>query len=62
VLVLLALIFIGSEVTRNFALVLLVGVVIGTFSSICRSAPLLIPMANWFNQDTDTSNSKKKKK
>lgn len=50
VLALLALIFLGAEVTRNFALVLLVGVVIGTFSSICRSAPLLIPMATWFNQ------------
>lgn len=62
VLVLLALIFIGSEVTRNFALVLLVGVVIGTFSSICRSAPLLIPMANWFNQDTAPTNTKNKKK
>jgi preprotein translocase subunit SecF len=47
VLALLALIFIGAEATRNFALVLLVGVVIGTFSSICRSAPLLIPLARW---------------
>jgi preprotein translocase subunit SecF len=47
VLALLALIFIGAEATRDFALVLLVGVVIGTFSSICRSAPLLIPLARW---------------
>jgi preprotein translocase subunit SecF len=51
VLALLALIFLGAEVTRNFALVLLVGVVVGTFSSICRSAPLLIPMARWFAKD-----------
>ncbi|MBI2025502.1 protein translocase subunit SecF [Candidatus Kaiserbacteria bacterium] len=48
VLALLALIYFGAEATRNFALVMLVGVVAGTFSSICRSAPLLIPLANWF--------------
>lgn len=50
VLALIALIFLGAEVTRNFSLVLLVGVVIGTFSSICRSAPLLIPLARWFSK------------
>ena len=48
VLALLALIFVGADTTRNFALVMLVGVVAGTFSSICRSAPLLIPLAHWF--------------
>ena len=48
VLALLALIFFGAPATRDFALVMLVGVVAGTFSSICRSAPLLIPIANWF--------------
>jgi len=53
VLALLALIFLGAPVTRNFALVILVGVVIGTFSSIARSAPLLIPMAAWFEKKTD---------
>jgi preprotein translocase subunit SecF len=47
-LALLAIIFFGAEATRNFALVMLVGVVIGTFSSIARSAPLLIPIARWF--------------
>ena len=50
VLALLALIYFGAEATRNFALVMLVGVVAGTFSSICRSAPLLIPIANWFRK------------
>ena len=49
-LALLALIFLGAEATRNFALVMLVGVVAGTFSSITRSAPLLIPLAGWFAQ------------
>lgn len=48
VLALLALIYFGAEATRNFALVMLVGVIVGTFSSVCRSAPLLIPIANWF--------------
>jgi preprotein translocase subunit SecF len=50
VLALLALIFFGAETTRNFALVMLVGVAAGTFSSIARSAPLLIPIAKWFNK------------
>jgi preprotein translocase subunit SecF len=50
VLALLALIFLGAETTRNFALVMLVGVAAGTFSSIARSAPLLIPIAKWFNK------------
>ncbi|MHB1769627.1 MAG: protein translocase subunit SecF [Minisyncoccota bacterium] len=49
-LALLALIFLGAPATRDFALVMLVGVVIGTFSSIARSAPLLIPIARWFNR------------
>ena len=48
VLALLALIFLGAEATQNFAIVMLVGVIAGTFSSICRSAPLLIPLARWF--------------
>lgn len=46
-LALIALIVVGSEVTRTFAVVMLVGVIAGTFSSICRSAPLLIPIANF---------------
>lgn len=50
VLALLALIYFGADTTRNFALVMLVGVVAGTFSSICRSAPLLIPIAKWFEK------------
>ena len=50
VLALIVLIYLGAEATRNFALVMLVGVVAGTFSSICRSAPLLIPLAKWFNK------------
>ncbi len=50
-LALLAIIFFGAEATRNFALVMLVGVVIGTFSSITRSAPLLVPLARMFDTE-----------
>ncbi|HRH24323.1 MAG TPA: protein translocase subunit SecF [Candidatus Paceibacterota bacterium] len=49
-LALLAIILFGAEATRDFALVMLVGVVVGTFSSICRSAPLLIPIAKQFSK------------
>jgi preprotein translocase subunit SecF len=49
-LALIVLIFLGAPATREFALVMLVGVVAGTFSSICRSAPLLIPIAKWFEK------------
>lgn len=50
VLALLALIAFGAPATRDFSLVMLVGVAAGTFSSICRSAPLLIPIAKWFSK------------
>ncbi len=50
VLALLALVIFGSEATRNFALVMMVGVAAGTFSSITRSAPLLIPIASWLEK------------
>lgn len=46
-LALIAILVFGSESVRTFALVMLVGVIIGTFSSIARSAPLLIPVAAW---------------
>jgi preprotein translocase subunit SecF len=49
-LALLALIFLGAPATRDFALVMLVGVVVGTFSTITRSAPLLIPLARWLGK------------
>lgn len=44
-LALLALFIFGGDVTRNFALVLIVGVAAGTFSSICIANPLLIYIA-----------------
>ncbi len=47
-LALIALILLGSPVTVNFALVLLMGVVAGTYSSILVAAPLLVPLAHIF--------------
>lgn len=41
-----ALYFLGGEVTRNFALILIAGVLAGTYSSICIANPLLIWVAS----------------
>ncbi len=57
-LALIALIVVGSEATRTFALVMLVGVIAGTFSSICRSAPLLIPIADKFGKPLEEGKKK----
>jgi preprotein translocase subunit SecF len=48
VLALVALAYFGATATFNFALVLLVGVIAGTYSSILVAAPLLIPIARKF--------------
>jgi preprotein translocase subunit SecF len=48
ILALLALAFFGPAATVNFALVLLVGVIAGTYSSILLAAPLLVPLAKKF--------------
>lgn len=49
-LALLALVLFGAEATRNFSLVMLVGVIAGTYSSILLAAPLLIPLARKFTK------------
>jgi preprotein translocase SecF subunit len=41
---LMALYFLGGESTKNFAFVLLVGVIIGTYSSIFVASPLLVTL------------------
>ena len=48
VLALLSLAVLGAAATRTFALVMLVGVIAGTYSSILLAAPLLIPLARKF--------------
>lgn len=44
------LVVFGALATRNFALVMLAGVVAGTYSSILIAAPLLIPLARRFEK------------
>ncbi|WNK20879.1 protein translocase subunit SecF [Halomonas piscis] len=43
-LVLLALLFLGGDMIENFAIALLIGIVVGTFSSVYISGALLIPL------------------
>lgn len=47
-LALTAILVVGSPATFNFALVLLAGVVVGTYSSVLIAAPLLVPLAKMF--------------
>lgn len=46
---LIALYFFGGDVTETFALVLLAGVLAGTYSSICIASPLVVAYAKWKN-------------
>jgi len=46
-LALIALFILGGSATQMFALILIVGVVAGTYSSICIASPLLIAIAHW---------------
>lgn len=41
-LTLLALYFIGSEATKEFTLLLILGVIVGVYSSVCIASPLLV--------------------
>lgn len=45
--VLLVLFFIGGVTTKDFAFVLLVGVIVGTYSSIFVASPLLVVFEKW---------------
>jgi preprotein translocase subunit SecF len=49
-LALLSLAIFGAAATRTFALVMFVGVIAGTYSSILLAAPLLIPLAKKFTK------------
>lgn len=42
IIVLVALFFLGPEATKNFALTLIVGMIVGTYSSILLASPLLV--------------------
>ncbi len=58
-LTLSALYFIGGSVTETFALILMAGVIAGTYSSICIASPLLVTYAKWREgKATEDNNSK----
>jgi preprotein translocase subunit SecF len=44
---LLALYLVGSTATKDFALLLIVGVIVGTYSSIFVASPLLVTFQKW---------------
>ncbi len=54
VLVLLALFFFGGEVIHDFAAALLLGVVVGTWSSIYVATPIVLHFNRWFSAKTTT--------
>lgn len=46
-LVLFAIFFFGGETLKYFALVMITGIVVGTYSSLFIAAPLLVSWLNW---------------
>ncbi len=44
---LLALYFVGSSATKEFTLLLIIGVIVGTYSSIFVASPLLVTFSKW---------------
>ena len=50
--VLAALLFVGPAVIRDFTLVLMLGVAIGTYSSIFVASPALLEIQKWFGDGT----------
>jgi preprotein translocase subunit SecF len=44
---LVALYFLGGEVTQTFSLILIAGVLAGAYSSICIASPLVVAYAEW---------------
>ncbi len=60
-LVILALYFVGGETTRNFALVLAVGITVGTYSSIFVASPLLVAIEEWQRKNEAKQSAKSRK-
>jgi len=52
----LSLYIYGSEVIRDFALALIVGVVVGTYSSIYVASPILVEMEKTVHQIRGVAN------
>ena len=49
--VLLAIFIFGGEVIRGFTFALLIGIVIGTYSSICIATPVVVDFAKLDSED-----------
>jgi preprotein translocase subunit SecF len=47
VIALVALYIFGGTLTQTFALILIAGVLAGTYSSICMAVPLLVAYEAW---------------
>ncbi len=56
--VLICLFFLGGEVIRGFAFVLMIGVVIGTYSSIFVASPFALAWEKYFGRDAKIRKSK----
>jgi preprotein translocase subunit SecF len=54
-LVTLALYFMGGETTKNFALILAIGIAVGTYSSIFVASPLLVAIEEWQRKKEEKS-------
>ncbi len=48
--VVLALFFFGGDVINTFAFVLVIGIVVGTYSSIYIASPIALGMSNWIEK------------
>ncbi len=57
-LALIALYFVGGEVTNIFALILLAGVLAGTYSSLCIASPLVVAYEEWSRKKAKTADIK----
>jgi len=49
-LVLFAILLLGGSTIRDFALALIIGVTVGTYSSIFLASPLLIVVDSWLKK------------
>lgn len=49
-IVLLALFFLGGEVIHDFSFVLLVGIGLGTYSSVFVASPILLALEEWYRE------------
>ena len=59
---LLALFLVGSGATKDFALLLIIGVIVGTYSSIFVASPLLVTFQKWSASSATRRDGQKKDK